>query len=104
MVRLHQSAQFKARRHGKEQSDGSTPSAPTLESVSELTSLQILMSSNKRPLRRRLNLKVSYGGLRMLGRLAQRPEHFVYIEGVEGSNPPATTRASRQHGNVRGLS
>ncbi len=26
-----------------------------------------------------------------LGRLAQRLEHFVYIEGVGGSNPSATT-------------
>jgi len=43
------------------ESDGSTPSAPTLESVTMLTgslstSLQILMSSDKRSLRRRANL------------------------------------------------
>ena len=25
------------------------------------------------------------------GRLAQRLEHFVYIEGVGGSNPPSST-------------
>lgn len=60
------------------------------------------MSANKRSLRRRVNndelsLKVSYGGpdaSRLKGPVAQRPEHFVYIEDVRGSNPLGSTNTA----------